>query len=646
MVGLLKKVFVPLMMLLVAGCGGGENAFVPPEGTTTGGNTSTTVRIGSGTGAGFTAGILSLGVSTLSAGGSTGVTANLVDANGSPYTTSTDVTFTSTCVSQGSATLTSPVTTTTGTANSTYVAIGCSGTDTITATATVDGGTISASATITVLAATLGSIQFVSATPTNIALKGTGGVGLSETSTVVFKVLNSVGGPMKDQTVKLDLDTTVGGLSISPDTAKTDASGLAQTVVQAGTIPTPVRVTATLDGTSPAITTQSDQLAVTTGIPTQRNISLSIETLNPEAWLIDGVTVPVTMRIADRFNNPVPDGTAVTFTAEGGSIGGSCTTEKGTCSVDWVSQDARPADGRVTIMASVSGEESFIDADGNGTLNDPLPSPAKPDHFPGPLISAITQANPGVITTAIPHTLRAGDLVTISGVAGMTELNGNTYFVGTVPTSTTLTLIGSTGVSVDTTGFGAYTSGGIVGAFDLPEAYRDDNENGQYDSGEFFVDYNKNGSYDTADGNFNGILCTHSTLCDKNTTPPTPTKLIVWDQGVIVMSDSWANNNIITNVSPQVGGCADAAAGATIEFTVGDRAHSQPMPKGTTIAITTDNGKLSGPTSYTVGNTSVNGPEKYNIFVGSDGTPGTGTLTVTVTAPSGNKTYDTVCVAD
>lgn len=718
MVGLLKKVFVPLMMLLIAACGGGENAFVPPEGTTTGGNTSTTVRIGSGTGAGFTAGILSLGVSTLSAGGSTGVTANLVDANGSPYTTSTDVTFTSTCVSQGSATLTSPVTTTTGTANSTYVAIGCAGTDTITATATVGGSTISASASITVQAATLGSIQFVSATPTNIALKGTGGAGLSETSTVVFKVLNSVGGPVAKQKVNFAIDTEVGGLSINPASGETDATGLVQTIVQAGTIPTPVRVTATLEGTNPPIATQSDRLTVTTGIPSQRNISLSIETLNPEAWRIDGVKVPVTMRIADRFNNPVPDGTAVTFTAEGGSIGGSCTTVKGACSVDWVSQDARPADGRVTIMASVSGEESFIDADGNGTLNDPQPSPAKPDHFPGPPISAITRANPGVITTAIPHTLRAGELVTISGVAGMTELNGNTYFVGTVPTSTSLTLISSTGVQVDTTGFSSYTSGGTLGAFDLPESYRDDNENGRYDSGEFFVDYNKNGSYDAADGEFNGILCTHATLCAASS------KLIVWDQGVIVMSDSWANisllptasiagvsranpgvvtttsahgfnvgdrvyisgvggmtelnnNNYYVNSVPSLAtltlrtasgagidtsgygaysgggtltfsGVDVSAVGAsrTVVFSVGDDAHDQPMPKGATISITQDNGKLSGPLTYTVGNTNTNGPEYYSVGVAGDGTTSTGTVTITVTAPSGVKSYATFSVKD
>lgn len=248
---------------------------------------------------------------------------------------------------------------------------------------------------------------------------------------MVFKVLNSVGGIVPKTDVNFDLDTTVGGLSISPLSAQTDANGFAQTVVKASTIPTPVRVTATIAGTAPAISTQSDQLTVTTAIPTQKNISLSMETLNPETWSIDGVTVPVTVRLAERFNNPVPNGTAVTFTAEGGSIGGSCTITDGVCSVNWVSQNYRPADGRVTIMASASGEESFMDTDGDGTFGNN-------DYFPGPPISAVTQANPGVVTTGVPHGLRVGDAVTISGVVGMTELNGS-YFVRSVPSSTTLT---------------------------------------------------------------------------------------------------------------------------------------------------------------------------------------------------------------
>ena len=72
------------------------------------------------------------------------------------------------------------------------------------------------------------------------------------------------------------------------------------------------------------------------------------------------------------------------------------------------------------------------------------------------LIGAITQANPAVVTVAggAPnHGFLAGELVTVVGVAGMTELNGNTYTVGNV-TATTYELV------VDSTGFGAYVSGG------------------------------------------------------------------------------------------------------------------------------------------------------------------------------------------
>lgn len=536
-----KKLSAFLLMAALAGCGGGDDAFkkaTTPAGTGTGTGTDTpTVQMS-----------LTVGVPTLSAGGSTSVTAKLTETTtSSPYTPETEITFSSACVGSQAATMNSPVKSANGVAVSTYVAKGCEGNDTITATATVPNGTITASSTINVLPAVLGSIQFVSATPSSIALKGTGGAGLSETSTIVFKVLNSVGGVVPNRDVTFSLDTDVGGLSLSPLAAKTDANGQAQTVVQAGTIPTPVRVTATIVGTSPAISTQSDQLTITTGIPDQDSISLSAETLNPEAWSIDGVTVKVTARLADRFNNPVPDGTAITFTTEGGSIGGSCTTVKGACSVDWVSQHPRPSDGRVTILATAIGEESFGDVNNDGVFGDG-------DSFP--------------------------------------SIN------------------------------------------DLPEAFRDDNENGVRDTHEFSVDFNRNGLYDAKDGKFNGILCSHSTLCAATKT------LNVRDSTVLIMSGSVASIGLIPSMGINVAGGPQ-----TVTITVGDL-HNQPMPKGTTIAIATDNGKLSGPTNHTVGNANSNGPLVYDITVAADTTPSSGMLTVTVKAPSGNTSYATISIQD
>jgi hypothetical protein len=69
------------------------------------------------------------------------------------------------------------------------------------------------------------------------------------------------------------------------------------------------------------------------------------------------------------------------------------------------------------------------------------------------VITAATNANPAVLTSTT--NFQAGQTVEIDGVNGMTELNGNTYTVVSV-TPTTVT------INVDSTGFGVYTSGGMI----------------------------------------------------------------------------------------------------------------------------------------------------------------------------------------
>ena len=87
-------------------------------------------------------------------------------------------------------------------------------------------------------------------------------------------------------------------------------------------------------------------------------------------------------------------------------------------------------------------------------------------------VTAITQANPGVFTTATAHGFAVNDYVQHSDAGGMTAINANIYTVVSVPTSTTYTLgtlvtydLGDWGSSsylqpLDTTTFPAYTSGG------------------------------------------------------------------------------------------------------------------------------------------------------------------------------------------
>jgi hypothetical protein len=390
--------------LCLVGCGGGGSPSTlsgsaaggsgsgGSGGTGNGGGTTEkpVYSMGNGTGSGFQSGAMGLSSTTLAAGGTASITINIVDQTGTLYasTTAVSVNFNSSCLSSGLAALSAngaqnvqAVSTTTGTVNATYTAKGCSGPDVITATAAVGGQSLTATGTVTVAAASVGSIQFVSATPATIGLKGTG---LGETSTVVFKVVDSSGGPRAGASVTFSLNTNVGGLNLAPTTATSAADGTVQTVVSSGTAHTSVRVTAAI--AQPALSTQSSVLSVTTGIPTSKAFSLAVgdssKCYNVEAYNHDGVTVPITVRLADRFGNPAPDGTTVAFTTNGGHIGGSCSTPSsssspgdGTCSVNWVSANPRPSPsdpapstkaGRVTILATAIGEESFSDTNGNG----------------------------------------------------------------------------------------------------------------------------------------------------------------------------------------------------------------------------------------------------------------------------------------
>lgn len=111
---------------------------------------------------------------------------------------------------------------------------------------------------------------------------------------------------------------------------------------------------------------------------------------------------------------------------------------------------------------------NFIDSGGQNYIlefGDLYMRPFKngaPIYLPAQSITNITQANPAVLTySGIDY--QNGDEVYLSGIGGMTELNGRHFKVANVNIgANTFELTDLGGTNIDSTGFGAYTSGGTV----------------------------------------------------------------------------------------------------------------------------------------------------------------------------------------
>lgn len=254
--------------------------------------------------------------------------------------------------------------------------------DSVTANGTLCSGNISIVASsagaapqtvqLTVAPPTANALVFVSATPAQIFVSGSGAV---EQSVAKFKVLSSANTVMPNVSVKFSIATNPGGVglgasgSTAPVMVTSNAAGEASVAVFSGTIPGPVRVRAEL-ASNAGIFSESQNLTVASGPPSQRFMSLAVETFNIEGWTLDGVSTQLTVRVADRQGNAVEDGTVVNFTAEGGQVARSCATARvaggiSQCSVTFQSQNPRPSGGRASVLAFLEGTKDYVDVNGN-----------------------------------------------------------------------------------------------------------------------------------------------------------------------------------------------------------------------------------------------------------------------------------------
>jgi hypothetical protein len=300
--------------------------------------------------------------------GQANVTATVTGAAGSPVS----MTVTSACVSKGKATISpASATTTTGTANFTYKDNGCGATQiTDDLQLAITGSPATATRAISLTSPAATSIGFVSASPATIYLKGSG---LAESSEVKFIVKDTAGNALPNQSVSMELTTLTGGITIQggsvPVTRLSDSSGQVSVLVNSGTVPTPVRVKATVG----AYSTLSSNLTIGVGLPSQINFSFAQATINIEGFNYIDTPNTYTVIASDRSGNPVPDGTTMNFTTEGGQIQSSrfIALTNGIARADaaFVSALPHPDDGRVTVIAYALGEESFKDQNGNNVYD-------------------------------------------------------------------------------------------------------------------------------------------------------------------------------------------------------------------------------------------------------------------------------------
>ena len=466
----------------------------------------------------------------ISPGGTATLSVSVVDDDLRPANTEETLTITSSCLFGDLATLDPESPLQLGSSITVgYTVQGCTGEDVITATLSSSGA--EASGVVDIAPVTAERIIFDSAAPELIALRGTGAASnLPESALVSFTVSDGAGNRGARRTGELfiiavrrragagvpgsktsaathRLMTRAQGRS-SRATTSTTPAGEAVGRVLAGAVTTPVQVLAYVDLNDNGEqdldepSSASKTLVVSSGVPDQNSISLSATLLNVEsAYNMDGRVSQLSVRMADAFNNPVPDGTSAIFSTELGSIAASCNTVNGVCSVDWTSQSPRGSDTVERFSTAITINEN---------LNSSTPSRYScPSHNEnhGPCPDDI--GDPAVNPPGAPRGGRSTILVSASGDESFADQNGN----------------------------GRYDEGELWS--NLTEAFLDHNEDGLYTPAqrancadpasaddvclagleETFLDRNGNNLFDLndtpgasagsslPDGQYNGALC-------------------------------------------------------------------------------------------------------------------------------------------
>lgn len=301
----------------------------------------------------------------LDSGASTNITLKTQDSNTNVNQNNVTVNFSATC---GTFEPTSVVSTNQGNVTTSYKSIGvdgklCEGPQTIRAS----GSNIpETKVDVSIAAIEANSLVYTTSSSVNLGIKSSGTAASGQIEFTLYA--NGTPAANKDVNIELmqgspaDLSfISLGNREIR--TVKSDPNGKVVVTLYPGNIPGPVEIKATL-ASNTSVSALSKNVSVSTGRVTQTGLSLSMSK-NSLQNDKDGDTATIVARMVDRTGNPVPNGTVISFVSEGGSITPNCASVNGLCSVTLSTQNPRPLDNRVTVLAYVEGDKTFRDINGD-----------------------------------------------------------------------------------------------------------------------------------------------------------------------------------------------------------------------------------------------------------------------------------------
>ena len=630
----------------------------------------------------------------ISEGGTAVLSLVVVDENLDLVATPEVVTVSSNCLLGGRATVdpASPVSLIAN-ASINYTASTCKGDDVLTATLQSSGA--EATGTLSIAPLIGESIAF-DETKTGsriVGIRGTGSAsGLTESANIFFSVTDSAAKPIEGTRVNFSLLQSASDAALACDglaycdyasaedesagrstqyTARTGADGSVSTTLLAGSAASPIQVLAYID-TNDNGERESDEpssvskvLFVSTGVADQNSISLSAKLLNPYGSTLagykggklcsdlgydnasyltggleaDGLCTEVSVKLADKFNHPVPDGTVATFVSEYGRILSSCATVNGDCSVAWNSQNPRASATVTQYTAPITINEN-LDSSTPSRYNCPS---HRANHGPCPDDIADPEINP----PGAPRGGRSTVTVFVTGEESFIDKNSNGFYdEGEIWTNLTEAF-------TDHNEDGVFTP---VQRFDCSDPlFADDVCRAGFE--ESFFDLNANGEFDLndepksavnvplPDGLYNGVLCRETEaatgICSREL-------LKLWQSIVIILSpDEQGYEFLIVDRNKQKIGDA-VFGGNSYQLFVSDL-YNNPPPALSEITITGTGGcsAINGTATVPLPSSSKAGAYGITFGIATDiesDWPGLNgdRVEVRLTLPSGNSIYQTL----